>query len=233
MVAEPIVMRRTVGLAILLIAVVLLGWDRGWFRSRAASSTAETASSSALVINKEAPEVVQHSFDPATPPANMPPLGEGEEAECDSNFVSNASVAGELKKLDSANATVTVTSVKVTLQLRINIWVPVGASQHVVEHEQGHRQISEHYYEDADKVARDIAQGYLGRVISITGGDLDAQFAKTLRQLSAKITADYNDKLTPGPAQQRYDDLTDHSRNGVAASDAVAQALHDTQISAQ
>lgn len=233
MVAELISVQRTIGLTILLIAVVLLGLHRGWFRSRDVSSTAETASNSVLVINKEPPEVVQHSFDSAAPPADMPPLGEGEEAECDSNFVSNASVAGELKKLDSANATVTVTSVKVTLQLKINIWVPVGASQHVVDHEQGHRRISEHYYQDADTVARNIAQGYLGRIIAIAGDDLDSQFARTLRQLSANMTADYNDKLTPGPAQQRYDDLTDHSRNNVVASDAVAQALRDTQVSAK
>ena len=233
MVAEHIALQRTIGLAILLIAVVLLGWNRGWFRSRVVPATGETASRSALVVNQEPPAVVQHSFDPATPPADMPPLGEGEEAECDSNFISNAAVAGELKKLDSANATVTVTSVKITLQLKINIWVPVGASQHVVEHEQGHRQISEHYYQDAGKVARNIAESYLGRSVSVTGNDLDAQFAKTLRQLSASITADYNDKLTPGPAQQRYDDLTDHSRNNVVASDAVAQALRETQISAQ
>jgi len=225
--------QRTIGLAILLVAVLLLGWNQGWFHGRTASSTNESAAGSALVINQEPPAFAQRSFDPAAPPADMPPLGEGEEAECDSNYVSNASVGGELKRLDSANAIITVTSVKITLQLKINIWVPLNASQHVIEHEQGHRQISEHYYQDADQVARKIAESYLGRTVAISGSDLDAEFAKTLRRLSANITADYNDKLAPGPAQQRYDDLTDHSRNDVSASEAVAQALRETQISAQ
>jgi hypothetical protein len=225
--------QRTIGLAILLVGVMLLGWNQGWFRSRTASSTNDRAAGSALVINKEPPAFAQRSFDPAAPPEDMPPLGEGEEAECDSNYVSNASLGGELKRLDSANAIVTVTSVKFTLQLKINIWVPLNASQHVIEHEQGHRQISEHYYQDADHVARKIAESYLGRTVSINGNDLDAEFAKTLRRLSANITADYNDKLAPGPTQQRYDDLTDHSRNDVSASDAVVQALRETQISAQ
>src|SRR5260370_41375724 len=30
------------------------------------------------------------TFDPAAPPADMPPLSTGESAECESNFVSNA-----------------------------------------------------------------------------------------------------------------------------------------------
>ena len=38
-------------------------------------------------------------------------------------------------------ATVTITQIKVTLQLNINIWVPAGVTQHVIEHEGGHRQV--------------------------------------------------------------------------------------------
>jgi hypothetical protein len=220
-------MRRFV-LPLVFLGVLLIAG----FAWRRYSSAARPAQPVSPVINKLPATFAFHTFDPAVPPPDMPPLGEGEEAECDSNFVSNATVSGTWRKMDATTATVIVTRVKVALQLRINIWVPAGATQHVIEHEQGHREISEHYYESADKVARQIAASFLGKQVVITGSDLHAEFTKALLQMSSDITAEYNDKLTPGPAQQRYDDLTDHSRNDVPAKDAVTQALKETDNAA-
>jgi hypothetical protein len=157
----------------------------------------------------------------------MPPLGEGEEAECDSNFISDANVSGHMQKIDATNATVIVAQVKITLQLKVTIWVPNGATQHVIEHEEGHRQISEHYYAAADKLAAEIAAPYMGRRIAISGADLNAEFRNALLQLSKDITAEYNDKLNPDPAQRRYDELTDHSRNDRDSKEAAAQAIRE------
>jgi hypothetical protein len=178
-------------------------------------------------IEKQPVTLAIHTFDPAAPPADMPPLAEGEEAECDSNFVSNASLKAQPERIDAMHAVVTVTDVTVTLQLKVNIWVPKGATQHVMEHEQGHQQISEHYYQTADKVAEQIAAPYLNKQVSVSGADLDAEVNKLLQEMGADITAEYNQRLNPNPAQQRFDDITDHSRNGVSASYAVAQALKD------
>jgi len=215
-------MRRAWLLCSLLIALLA-----GWLAWRATSSTVN-APALTPIVEKRPVVFSQRTFDPSAPPNDLPPLGEGEEAECDSNYISDANVSGRMQKIDATNATVTVTQVKVTLQLKITIWVPNGATQHVIEHEQGHRQISEHYYQFADKVAAEIATPYLGRQIAISGSDLNAEFRNALLQLSKQITAEYNDKLTPGPAQQRYDDLTDHSRNDRDANDAAAQAIKET-----
>jgi hypothetical protein len=192
------------------------------------SNSASASKDAAIIIRKEPVMFSQRSFDAVGPPADMPPLGEGEEAECDSNFVSNVSVTGEPHRIDSTNAVVTVSHVKITLQLRITVWVPNNATQHVIDHEQGHRLISEHYYESAGQVARQIAASYLGRQVSVSSSDLSAETSKALLRLSSEITAEYNDKLRPDPAQQRYDDLTDHSRNDVSSATAVAQALKET-----
>ena len=182
------------------------------------------------VIDKQPVSFSQRSFDPANPPSDMPPLGQGEEAECDSNFISDANVSGHMQKIDSTNATVTVAQVKITLQLKTTIWVPIGVTLHVVEHEEGHRQISEHYYDSANKLAAEIAAPYIGRQMAISGSDLNAEFRNALLQLSKDITAEYNSKLNPDPAQQRYDDLTDHCRNDRNSKEAVAQALLETQM---
>ena len=157
----------------------------------------------------------------------MPALGQGEEAECDSNFISDANVGGRMQKIDSTSATVTISQVKVTLQLKITIWVPNGATQQVIEHEEGHRQISEYYYQSAGRLADEIAAPYIGRLIAINGSDLNAEFRNVLLQMGKEITAEYNNQLNPDAAQQRYDDLTDHSRNERDSKDAAAQAIKE------
>jgi len=178
-------------------------------------------------IEKQPVTVAIHTFDPAAPPADMPPLAEGEEAECDSNFVSDAGLKAQSERIDATHVVVTVTDVRVRLQLKINIWVPKSATQHVMEHEQGHQRISEHYYQNADQVAEQISAPYLGKRISVSGADLDAEANGLLQKMGADITAEYNRRLNPNPAQQRFDDITDHSRNDVSASYAVTQALRD------
>jgi hypothetical protein len=160
----------------------------------------------------------------------MPPLSAAENAECDSNFLSSASVSGQSRPTDATHATLTITNVKVTLQLNITIWVPNGASQHVIEHEDGHRQISESYYETADKIAAQIAETYLGRTVDIAGADLNAAANAALQQLARDFTVEYNRELNPEPSQLLYDSLTDHSRNDVVVKDAVASALREARI---
>jgi len=104
------------------------------------------------------------------------------------------------------HATVTITQIKMTLQLNINIWLPTGVTQHVVEHEEGHRQISEYYYQTADKVSERIAATYMGKQVEITHGS-GAESTKMLnkwrryhRRIQKGINPDQrNCSTTPSP----------------------------------
>ena len=216
-------MRRSMVIFVLLGALLFAG-----FAWKHYSASGQQPESFQPIIDKLPAVFAQRAFDPASPPSDMPPLGEGEEAECDSNFISDANVSGRMEKTDSTHATVTITQLKMMLQLKITIWVPDGATQHVIEHEEGHRQISEYYYQSADKVAARIAAPHIGQQIAISGQDLNAEFRNALLQLSAQITAEYNNKLNPGPAQQHYDDLTDHSLNDRDAKEVASLALKES-----
>jgi hypothetical protein len=118
----------------------------------------------------------------------------------------------------------------VTLQLNINIWVPTGVTQLVTEHEEGHRQISEYYYQTADKLAERIATKYMGKRVEINGTDLSTESSKMLQQMATDITGEYNKELNPGPTQLLYDDITDHGRNNAVVKDAVAHAIKNVTI---
>jgi hypothetical protein len=199
-----------------------------WLRSRDGALPVESSIKTAVpVIEKQAPVILTRRFDPANPPADMPPLHAGEQAQCETDFMSNALVSSQRRKIGGTSTTLKVTGVKVILQLAITIWVPDGVTQKVLEHEEGHRQISESSYAAADKVAERIAASYIGEEITITGDDLDREANNALQKIGAEITAEYSKQLDPNSAQLRYDDITDHARNDVLMKDAVAQALHE------
>ena len=215
----------------LIVLCILLGvLICGWLTWRDFSSRRQLREAPVSTINKQPVVFANRTFDPATPPTDMPPLAPGENAECDSNFLSNASVRGESRQTDATHATVTITQIKVTLGLNINIWVPTGVTQHVMEHEEGHRQISEYYYQTADKLAERIATKYMGRRVEITGTDLGVESSKMLQQMATDITDEYNKELNPAPTQLLYDNITDHGRNEVVVRDAVAHALKNVTV---
>jgi hypothetical protein len=188
-------------------------------------SLRQPPNSSKAAISKQPVNSATRTFDPASPPADMPPLAIGEEAECDSNFLSSANVAGQTQKTDATHAFVTVSRIDMTLQLKVTIWAPANAAPHVIEHEQGHRQLAEHYYQTADQLAQRIADDYMGQVVEISGTDLSAESSKVLLQIATEIADKYSKKLNPEPAQLLYDSITDHGRNDVIVKDAVAAAI--------
>jgi len=215
----------------LILLCVLLGvLIFGWLAWRNAQSREQTKEAPMPTIIKQPVAFATRTFDRAAPPADMPSLTSGEDAACDSEFLSSASVGGESRQTDATHATFTIAQVKVTLQLNITIWAPTGVTEHVIEHEEGHRQISEFYYQTADKVAERIAATYLGKQVEIAGTDLGAESSKMLQQMATDITDEYNKELNPAPTQLLYDAITDHSRNEVVVKDAVAAALKNVTI---
>ena len=215
---------------IVLLCVLLGVLALGWFGWRKYSSLRHPAESPSAAITKQPVNFTTRTFDPSNPPSDLPAMTPGENAECDSDFESNASVAGQTQPTDATHAILTITKVRMTLQLNITIWLPTGVTPHVVEHEEGHLQISEAYYRTADKVAARIAAGFLDRQVEITGNDLNAESNKALELMAHEITATYEKELNPEPAQLLYDSITDHSRNEVVAKDAVAHALKNVTI---
>jgi hypothetical protein len=218
--------KRLLAVLGVLVAVLAIGLLR---RGRA-STARQSAGAPGVTVDKQPVNFVKRSFEPDAPPADMPAMSPGEQAVCDSNFISNVSVGGQTEAMDGTHAIVTITRVAVTLDLNITIWLPDGATHHVMDHEAGHRQISEYYYANADKLANRIAASYMGKKEVVSGSDLDAASNAWLQQMGGEITDEYGRELNPAPTQLRYDLLTDYSRNGEVAPDVVTQVLKDVVV---
>jgi hypothetical protein len=226
--AEAVLPLRGLIVLCVLLGVLIFGWIT--WRDLSSRRQLREPPVSVPTINKQPVAFTNRTFDPTTPASDMPPLAPGENAECDSDFLFNASVRGESRQTDATHATVTITQIKVTLQLNINIWVPTGVTQHVIEHEEGHRQVSEYYYQTADKLAERIAAAYMGKQVEITSTDLGSESNKMLQQMATDMTDEYKKELNPGPTQLLYDAITDHGRNQVVVKDAVAHAIKNITI---
>lgn len=181
-----------------------------------------------VTITKVPVNVSTQTFDPRRPPRNMPPLTPPEEAVCASDFLSDASVGGQAEQTDATHGRLTINKINVTLQLDITIWLPPNPPKTTVDHEDGHRQISEYYYRNAEMVARRIGERFIGKVIDLNGRDLRKLVSAALKQAGAEITNEYNKQMPVETTQARYDSITEHSRSDIRVADAVALALKET-----
>jgi hypothetical protein len=184
----------------------------------------------AVVITKLPAAYASHKFDPAAPPPNMPPLHPGEAAVCDANFIARSSVRAQPRRTDPTHAMLTIANVLITLQLETNVWVPIDAPQTIVDHEEGHREIAEYYYQTADKLAERIAATYIGKRVEVTGPDLDVALNQKLLEIATEINNAYTSQINSSPTQLLYDDITDHSRNGTDPHDAVQHAIKNAVV---
>ena len=167
-------------------------------------------------------------FDPKRPPHDRPPLTGPEEAVCAGDFLSDASVGVQAMQTDATHAKATINRIKVTLQLEITIWLPNNPQKWTVEHEEGHRQISEYYYQNAEVVGRRVAESYIGKSFDVSGGDLRRALSAAVGKIAEEITNEYNRQMPVETTQARFDEITEHSRKEIPVSDAVAQALKET-----
>src|SRR5688500_1095992 len=151
----------TVALAVAIASSALRGQPAG-VRNPADTATGD------VVVNHEPPVVSSRTFDPKTPPPEMPPLKPGEAAVTESSFscetlVEVLVVSQQPSGAGACRANVRVASVTATLRLAITVWVPHRDAHKLTAHEQGHRQIEERYYAGAKDVADRLSRDMIGQ----------------------------------------------------------------------
>lgn len=206
---------------LLLAMVGLLSW---------ALVRAETAP---LSVEVKAPTVKTREFDPSNPPADLPKMDAGETARAECYFgiefyVKVTGVRGAAPAKDVHEFR--ITSISATTTLETTVWIPEGANEWLKEHEDGHRQLGEHYYKDAEQVARKVSGPWMGRQISGRGGDREKACKSAIDAAIQQMTDEYLGAMR-GPSQrahEAFDRITDHGRNRrVTAAEGVKRAIKE------
>jgi hypothetical protein len=183
-------------------------------------------------VDQKPPTIEHRTFDPAHPPADMPPLKGVEAAVTESKFDCQVGmkyqVVGHKREADGCVTTLMVQSVQATLQLNVIIWLPVGATPKLTAHEEGHRRIAEQVYADAQRVARAIAASLDGKKVIGQGTDCSAADKNAIDSSSHRFCDEYL-KQTSDVARrvgETYDDLTAHGTRAEPGEDeAIRQAF--------
>jgi hypothetical protein len=199
---------------------------------------APAATQARVTVEKGDVVVVRKTFDRRNPPKEMPPLGPHADAVTHFRFGCSANANYEVvsrrhdtsRRRGSAGgctATARISDMDIKLDLEITIWVPRGARQKLVDHEEGHRVIGEKVYETAERAARDAARKWVGRTVTGRAANCAEAADTAVRDANHQFCQDYLEATSGWSSRvgDLYDEITDHGRRNVAVEDAMARAF--------
>ena len=196
-------------------------------RSGAARAQPSAAPSSPVRVKREAPVVVREEFDPRRPPSDMPPLTPPEAGVCKTTFALDASVNFSAEQLSRTKVRIYVDELDIVTHVRFDIFTALKSPAKLRAHEEGHRAIGEHFYENAAAVASDIGRRLIGKTYEGTGADPEAAQRDAFNKVVAEIETAYmaRMRIPSAAANERFDEITNHGLNPIDEAEAVTQAI--------
>jgi hypothetical protein len=178
-------------------------------------------------VTREDPVIERREFDPRRPPADMPPLTPPESGVCKTTFELDASVTYSAEPLSHRTARIYVDELDIVTRLRFDIFTVAGGPAKLRAHEEGHREIGEHYYEGAARIAEEIGRRLIGATFEGRGADLDAAQRDGFAKVVSAIERDYMTRvrIPSAAANERFDEITRHGLDAIDEAEAIALAI--------
>lgn len=194
-----------------------------------------SAAAPPVTVHIEPAAIARRTFDPANPPAEMPRLEPPEIGQCVYEFSCEMETHIQRPALPFGLARARVVRTEITTRLDITLWTPTDGPEHVVIHEEAHREICEIYYRPAAEIARRLGEALVGTSLSSRARDERSIKAELQILQDQAIQAYLAETLTRcAVAQRRFDEITYHSRRDVSVREALAQAVaHERALYAE
>ena len=156
-------------------------------------------------------------------------VAQGEAGLCQTQIACQVEVSGEAPRIASDETQGTLQTVAFTISATITVWCQEGYTPDIMAHEETHRAISEHYYAMANKVARRLADAAIARKLPLTGKPKAEALDRALKQVQTELLDEFSREIErrSESAQDRFDAITDHGRNKIANTAAMAQAIRE------
>lgn len=201
----------------------------GLLRLHAATAqrAASRAERPAVRVTREAPVIERREFNPGRPPRDMPPLTPPESGVCRTTFELAASVSYSAERLSRTTARIYVDELDIVTRLRFDIFTIENAPAKLRAHEEGHRTIGEHYYEDAGSIAEDIGRRLIGAIFEGRGADDKAARRDAFDKVVGDIERSYmaRVRIPSAAANERFDEITNHGLDPIDEAEAVVLAI--------
>lgn len=189
-----------------------------------------------VALTGKPPVVEYKTFDPARPPADMPPLKDDEAAVTQSSFECSVAmrcrIVSRRENAGQCRVSLKVNGVDVTVQLKVVIWLPQAAPAKLAAHEEGHRRIAQRVYKEADAAARSLARALDGRMLTAVGSDCHVAQTRASQSAADQFCHDYLELTNQraGRIGEIYDRLTAHgTRVEPAEDEAIRQAFTEDE----
>lgn len=184
-----------------------------------------------VTVKKLPAQIARKTFDPEKPPAEMPPLAPFEAGLCEFSFGCETRLQVSMLSSRATIVPGTISSIKVITTLQIVVWTAENSPKKIIAHEEAHRAIAEHYYVGAEGIAQRLGQRQIGRKITVPMRNEKPDLDSALGGLQNEIVKDFLSQTAQRCkfAQERFDAITDHSRNPVPEDDAMAAAIKDEE----
>lgn len=205
----------------------IISFAAATFIASFAITTACAAEEHPVTVKKNPPKITRQSFDPKHPSPKMPKLTPPESGVCHFEFVADAGLETFVDQINPTTVEVEIDAVDFVLDLQIDIWAMNGAPKKLLAHEEGHRQIAEHYYRDADKIAQRLGKQFIGKKAQGTGPNKQAATDAATHKLLSELNLAYmaETRVRCSACQKRYDKITNHSLIPIPEDEAIKQAL--------
>ena len=186
-----------------------------------------SAQRSPVRVEREEPVIAGTEYDPRRPPPDMPALTPPESGVCKTTFELSASVTYSAERLSRTAARVYVDELDIVTRLRFDIFTIRNAPAKLRAHEEGHRAIGEHFYENAEQIAADIGRRLIGRTFDGSGSDQDAAQKDGFGKVVAEIERAYmaRVRVPSASANERFDEITNHGLNPIDEAEAIRLAI--------
>jgi len=177
---------------------------------------AVAAQAQELSVSKQPPSVQYKTFDPRNPPKDMPKLSNSEAAVTHYEFGLSVRLSYQpldaIREGDGFSAGIRVESIALRTTMGVVVWLPRDCPPALRAHEEGHRQLAEMFYKDAEAIARKAARPYVGRIITGHGNDPSAARTDATSKLTNGVIDAYMAQTkTPAERVNRYfDEITSH-----------------------
>lgn len=202
--------------------------------SRAATADDGTrlATSDKVFVEKSAPTVERKEFNPWIPFTPQPKLEKGQKALTEFSFKLKVRFddVDVLQKEDRHGrwfVTIRPKDVHAAMSLPVVIWLPPGAPQKCISHEEGHRIIAERVYQFAGDILRHYAAQTYSTDYKGEGASVELAIQDAYKRAISELNANYRGTVFDYALMvtQEYDRLTNHGLNPISENDAIEQSF--------
>lgn len=194
------------------------------------ASTAFAASVEAVTVTKEPPKVQTRTFDHTNPGPEVPIKGrEAATTHCSYDYVVDIGLQSisSRRNEDIYAHTFKITRLAVRLNLPITFWLPDTVNQRLREHEDGHRQIYEEIYSNAEKTAARQAQEILSETFIGQGKTLEDAQNDAKTKIAIELNRRYGNEILAYARMvtQLYDNATKSGKNRTPVFLAIRESF--------